>query len=239
MILCCPMCGKSIKLPAEPEDGQNVRCPFCDDKFAYRKPRVERPRASFACPLCGWELEMESEPAEGQHIRCPFCNGVFGYSAARSASNSSPLQNPSDEGQAPVGIPKGLRVIRASSNGHEIPHKVNRDGYSSNRVAHKFCWNCGGAIYGDAVVCVNCGVATMPTHAAKSNEWLTALLLCIFLGGFGAHRFYVKDNNIAIVQLLLGLLSCFAISWIWALIDLIMLLSGNFKTGDGRLLKQN
>ena len=33
MILCCPLYGKSVELVFESENGQNVRCPFCDEKF--------------------------------------------------------------------------------------------------------------------------------------------------------------------------------------------------------------
>ena len=106
-----------------------------------------------------------------------------------------------------------------------------------------FCHNCGAQINDKAVVCVKCGVAVVPMSAATqktmSSEWLTAVLLCIFLGCFGIHRFYTKDTGIAVVQLILGLLSCCIISEIWSLIDLIILLTGSYRTGDGRLLTQN
>ncbi|MCR5414100.1 MAG: TM2 domain-containing protein [Kiritimatiellae bacterium] len=65
------------------------------------------------------------------------------------------------------------------------------------------------------------------------------MILCIFLGVFGVHRFYLKDTKLAAVQLALGLLSCFIISSIWATVDFVMLLAGSFKTGDGRLITQN
>ena len=105
-----------------------------------------------------------------------------------------------------------------------------------------FCQNCGAQINDKAIVCVKCGVAVVPiaaTQKTMSSEWLTAVLLCLFLGCFGVHRFYTKDAGIGSVQLVLGLLSCCIISEIWALIDLIGLLTGNYKTGDGRLLTQN
>lgn len=103
-----------------------------------------------------------------------------------------------------------------------------------------FCKNCGAEISDKAAICVKCGVPVAPVAASSGNssEWVTALLLCIFLGSFGAHRFYTKSNEIAIAQLLLGLFTCFIFSWIWALIDLILLLTGNYRTGDGRVLKQ-
>lgn len=103
-----------------------------------------------------------------------------------------------------------------------------------------FCSNCGTQIDDKAVVCVKCGVptanfATQPTvgpyAGGEGYDWLTTLLLCFFLGAFGAHSFYTKKTGIAIIQLLtLG--GC----GIWALIDLIIIIMGNFKDGEGRLL---
>jgi TM2 domain-containing membrane protein YozV len=63
---------------------------------------------------------------------------------------------------------------------------------------------------------------------ATQKDWLTTLLLCIFLGGLGVHRFYTGHTAIGVVQLLtLG--GC----GIWALIDLIMIITGDFKDANG------
>lgn len=60
------------------------------------------------------------------------------------------------------------------------------------------------------------------------KDWLTTLLLCIFLGGLGIHRFYTGHTAIGIVQLLtVG--GC----GIWALVDLIMIITGDFKDANG------
>jgi TM2 domain-containing membrane protein YozV len=70
--------------------------------------------------------------------------------------------------------------------------------------------------------------------AAPQKDWLTTLLLCIFLGGFGAHRFYTGHTGTAVVQLLtLG--GCV----IWAIIDLVNIITGNFRDANGQpLLKK-
>jgi len=67
---------------------------------------------------------------------------------------------------------------------------------------------------------------------------LATLLLCWFLGVFGAHRFYAGKTGTAIVMLVLtctvvGLL----VTGIWMFIDLIMTAAGSFKDGQGRQIK--
>ena len=65
----------------------------------------------------------------------------------------------------------------------------------------------------------------------EQKDWLTTLLLCIFLGVLGVHRFYTGHIGIGIVQLLtLG--GC----GIWSLIDLIMIATGKFKDANGNPL---
>ncbi|MCC6754600.1 MAG: TM2 domain-containing protein [Saprospiraceae bacterium] len=65
-----------------------------------------------------------------------------------------------------------------------------------------------------------------PSSGGKSQ--LVALLLVIFVGGLGIHRFYLGYTTIGIIQLLtLG--GC----GIWALIDLIRIVTGDLKPKNG------
>lgn len=103
-----------------------------------------------------------------------------------------------------------------------------------------FCSTCGKEIHDDAVVCVHCGCVTKNNETiTKSEKTFTAtLLFCLFLGGFGAHRFYTGHVGSAIAQMLM----CFSfflapITGIWVLVDLISILTGNFETKDGVAIK--
>jgi hypothetical protein len=108
-----------------------------------------------------------------------------------------------------------------------------------------YCSNCGKQIDDKAVICIGCGVPTqnyvtprnsgfqlMDTQLPEGRfDWLTTLLLCFFLGVLGVHSFYTKKTSIGIAQLLtLG--GC----GIWTTIDLIMIIVGSFKDGDGNAL---
>lgn len=73
-------------------------------------------------------------------------------------------------------------------------------------------------------------VAQAPAGLSDKKK-LVALLLCIFLGTIGVHRFYVGKIGTGIVWLLTG--GVFGIGWI---VDVIMIATGSFKDKQGRQL---
>ena len=64
---------------------------------------------------------------------------------------------------------------------------------------------------------------------SEQKDWMVTLLLCLFVGVLGVHRFYVGKIGSGVAQLLtMG--GC----GIWSLIDLVMIITGSFKDAEGR-----
>ena len=105
------------------------------------------------------------------------------------------------------------------------------------------CKHCGERLDGDDKNEVNTGKnvkeqsqktsGVVKEKNSEQKEWLVTLLLSFFLGVLGIHRFYTGHTAIGVAQLLtLG--GC----GIWAFIDFIIILVGNFKDAQGRPLKK-
>ena len=67
----------------------------------------------------------------------------------------------------------------------------------------------------------------------SDKSMVPAALLCFFLGIFGIHRFYLGRPGTAILMILtLGGLG------IWQIIDLVRIITGGLKDGQGRVLQR-
>lgn len=84
------------------------------------------------------------------------------------------------------------------------------------------------------------------TEGQSQQSKVTLAVVCFFLGGLGIHRFMVGKVGTGIALLLIniislitiplfgfGLLGIFLIVTPWVLIDLIVILTGNFRDKDG------
>lgn len=71
----------------------------------------------------------------------------------------------------------------------------------------------------------------MNSSDVSPKSRLVTLLLCLFLGWLGVHRFYVGKIGTGILMLL-----TLGGAGIWALIDLIVVTVGSFRDKEGRLV---
>ena len=120
----------------------------------------------------------------------------------------------------------------------EIIEKPNTPESISSKP-QKFCVHCGKSIDADSVVCVHCGKQVselktaaqaaptvvvnntntnvntnsnrVPTRAGRECNKLVSFLLCLFLGCFGAHKFYEGKIGMGILYLFTG--GLFLIGW--------------------------
>ncbi len=62
-------------------------------------------------------------------------------------------------------------------------------------------------------------------------DWTTLLILSVLLGGLGVDRFFSGHIGLGVLKLItVG--GC----GIWAIIDIIMIATGKFRDGEGRLV---
>ena len=75
----------------------------------------------------------------------------------------------------------------------------------------------------------NVAAPVAPAATGNDKNQIIAILLCLFLGGLGIHRFYLGYTWQGVVQLLTG-----GGLGIWALIDLIRICFGSLKPKGGK-----
>jgi hypothetical protein len=104
----------------------------------------------------------------------------------------------------------------------------------------KFCQECGARINIKAEICPQCGVrqpgmgpfGSFGHGNPDGDRWLITLLLCVFLGAFGVHRFY-NGLTLTGILMLITLGGC----GIWVIIDIIMIAMGSFTDAEGKFVK--
>ncbi len=111
--------------------------------------------------------------------------------------------------------------------------------------AKNVCLHCGAKVGVRAKFCAKCGneiavsqksvlkKSKSSTSAIKNKKSpVTTLVLCLILGVFGAHRFYVGKKGTGLLMLIT--IGGFGI---WALVDLITIVNNKFDDKQGNLLQ--
>ncbi len=68
------------------------------------------------------------------------------------------------------------------------------------QALNAFCHACGASIDPRAELCTKCGVRQRPATSERNR--ISAAILAFFLGGLGAHKFYLGKPVLGLVYLL-------------------------------------
>ena len=95
---------------------------------------------------------------------------------------------------------------------------------------------CGELLYKSKIETIITLIEKLPeneiTYGISQKNKTTALLLCIFLGGLGVHRFYVGKAGTGVLYLCTG--GVLGIGWI---IDIVRIATGSFRDEFDLLLQ--
>jgi TM2 domain-containing membrane protein YozV len=75
-------------------------------------------------------------------------------------------------------------------------------------AGQKYCTACAAVLDQRAELCPSCGVRQLAAHSAglvttaSGRSRIAAALFAFFLGGFGAHKFYLGQTGMGVVYLL-------------------------------------
>lgn len=155
------------------------------------------------------------------------------------------------EGNEPSEDPDAPSNKEACKDAGESKNPIN----NKERRTKMFCRNCGKEIDDGARFCTHCGTSvsagTAPVQPQyqqpvinivntntnvnsfgyeHKSKWV-AFFLCLLLGEFGAHRFYVGKIGTGIIWLFT--FGFFGIGWV---LDLIIILCGGFRDKAGQKL---
>lgn len=153
-----------------------------EDDFDEAKQPVSD-SIDFNCPTCGTMLKVP-QSLGGKLVKCPKCQGFF------------------------VAPPKQQNI--ASALQINLDDDLDVSTYAKPNT--KYCHYCGSLIASLAKICPKCSVR-QPDQSFRGRQSesdspnkVTACLFAMFLGLFGAHRFYLGQPMMGVLYLLMNLI---------------------------------
>ena len=146
--------------------------------------------------------------------------GSTTYGTAYDAASTQPGHDAAAN-QAPYGAQDGAQPGFAQPGFEQAAYAAGQQAYGQPGYSQPAYGQPGYSqpVYGQPVV------------AGPPKQWLVALILGFFFGGFGVHNFYLGYTNRAIIQLILTITVIGApITGVWVLVELILILmrSGSY-----------
>ena len=194
---------------------------------------------TFACPNCKQKLTATPEMA-GVLVDCPACGQKIQIPAfeepvpAQNAVQPVPPQYPPQQtqpyqqpyAQPPQYAPQQMQPYQQSYAPPPQPPQYQQP-YAPQQQMQPY-----QQPYAPPQQYIQ--PCQQPYGQPQGKSWLVTLLLCFFLGVFGAHRFYVGKIGSGVAQLLTG-----GIFGIWTFVDFVLILCGTFTDAEGRPLERN
>jgi hypothetical protein len=137
----------------------------------------------------------------------------------------------------PQGAPAAYGAPPAHDYGAQLNQGFQQAGQAFGQAADQF----GNALNQGAMQPYQGGNPLAPggmpgalAAGGPPKQFMTTLLLALFAGGFGVHRFYTGHTLYGVIQLFTG-----GGCGIWALYDIIMIVTGKYTDAQGRPLAKN
>ena len=180
-------------------------------------------------------MKCQNCNAEFEGNFCPYCGSPAGTmpAAGQAQENAAPpVQDPTQIQQAPPAQIQGNQPsapqYQAPSQQYQQQNYQYQQPYQQqpNQQPYQQPYQQPTIIINNANTNQNVNGAMGPMVSQKS--WIATLLLCIFLGGLGVHRFYVGKVGTGLLYLFTG-----SLCGIGYLYDLIKIITGTFTDGNG------
>lgn len=169
-----------------------IKCPECGKEISDKSDK---------CIHCGFPVYMKVNMAI-EKVKCDYCGALNEVYQLYCNNCGASIEK------------KKIESFSIKEVGNDNPNVTNKE-------LKKVCQFCNGLTPINSDYCLCCGrkITLLQTKntVGKKNKWVS-LLLCIFLGYFGAHKFYERKIGMGILYFLtMGL---FAIGW---MVDIVII----------------